>query len=292
MEAPMTVNIAAADITRRVEVPMEYRLALVSRVDEEARTVDVVFTTGAAVKRRDYWTGDEYDEVLVVDHSAVDLKRLNSGANVLDTHQRWSLGDILGVVERAWIEKGQGLATVRFPAKGLRAAADEVLGLIRDKIIRNVSVGYATHKAEWDRTTTPATRRAVKWEPYEISFVAVGADAGAGTRHAVPVFACEIVERAGPAEEGTMENHNRTAPVVSREERIVQNERTRSQTIRTRIRRPFPRTMNRLNLRMLSISSRRPRQRRRVRRIKLISSSALGTTIPVARNVAVRSASL
>ena len=37
-----------------------------------------------------------------------------SGAPVLDTHSSYALGDVVGVVERAWIEGGQGMATLRF----------------------------------------------------------------------------------------------------------------------------------------------------------------------------------
>src|SRR5262245_54056733 len=156
----------AANAQRREQImlPMEYRDATVGAVRDDARTIDVTWTTGATVRRRDFWTGEEWDEVLVVNAEAVDLTRLNNGGPVLAAPQRWGLDGIIGVVERAWLENGQGAATLRFPAKGLRAASDEIFGLIRDGIVRQVSVGYATLKAEWDRSVVPPQRKATRWQ--------------------------------------------------------------------------------------------------------------------------------
>jgi hypothetical protein len=149
--------------------------------DAAARTVEVVFTTGADVKRYDWWNGRYYTERLTVAPEAVDLARLNAGAPVLDTHASWELGDVIGVVERAWIEQGEGRALLRFSER------EDVQPIIRDieaGVIRNVSAGYWVD--EW--SVTPATpdaieiRTAVRWTPGEISFVPVPADPGAQTR--------------------------------------------------------------------------------------------------------------
>ena len=92
-----------------VALPMQLRRApiLPSTVDAEARSIDVVFTTGAAVRRR-RWTGWDtsvpFDEILEVSDRAVDLTRLNAGAPALDSHSVWSSHSQVGVVERAWIE--------------------------------------------------------------------------------------------------------------------------------------------------------------------------------------------
>jgi hypothetical protein len=74
-------------------------------VEAEHRTVEVVWSTGAAVRRRDPWTGKRYDEVLSLKESHVDLSRLNGGAPLLNTHGAWDLSDVIGVVERAWIAR-------------------------------------------------------------------------------------------------------------------------------------------------------------------------------------------
>ncbi|MDO5501165.1 MAG: hypothetical protein Q4F67_15940, partial [Propionibacteriaceae bacterium] len=131
-----------------VALPMQLRREpiLPASVDAETRSVDVVFTTGAAVRRR-RWTGWDssvsFDEILEVSDRAVDLTRLNAGAPALDSHSVWSSHSQVGVVERAWIEGKEGRATIRFPREGLDQAADRMFGLIGDGIIRNVSVGYS-----------------------------------------------------------------------------------------------------------------------------------------------------
>jgi hypothetical protein len=50
-----------------VELPVQTRAdvrLMPETVDAERRTVEVVWSTGAAVRRRDSWTGQRYDEVL------------------------------------------------------------------------------------------------------------------------------------------------------------------------------------------------------------------------------------
>ena len=171
-------------------LPTQQRAATVapSTWDEAARTVEVVWTTGARGRRRDMWTGDSYDEELAVTAEAVDLSRLNAGsAPVLNSHDAYALENIIGVVDRAWIANGEGRATVRLTDR------EDMAGLVRDiqnGIIKNISVGYNVRKYE---VTSAANRtdgasvplyRAVDWMPAEISFVPIPFDAAAGTRAA------------------------------------------------------------------------------------------------------------
>jgi phage head maturation protease len=146
-------------------------------LDREKRTATVIWSTGAPVQRRDF--EGQYIERLAVD--GADLERLQ-GANVLDSHDRFRLAGILGVVKRAWIENGQGLAEIEFSR---RPEVDAILDDIERGIIRHVSVGYTVQK--WKDSTDTATgarvRTAVKWMPFEISFVAVPADRGAHVRN-------------------------------------------------------------------------------------------------------------
>ena len=60
-------------------------------IDAEARTVEVLWSTGATVRRRDLWTGKRYDEALSLDPRHVDLSRLNSGAPLLNAHGAFDL---------------------------------------------------------------------------------------------------------------------------------------------------------------------------------------------------------
>lgn len=147
-------------------------------VNVDERTVDVVWTTGAQVKRSDWARGDYIEELsLRPDH--VRLDRLNKGAPLLDSHENFSLRSVLGVVERAWLNGNEGRATVRFSK---RAEVEPIFQDVRDGILRNISVGYRKHKTERDETGTTPVERAIDWEPYELSLVAIPADAGAQVR--------------------------------------------------------------------------------------------------------------
>ncbi len=170
-------------------LPMQTRAAPISAVNVERRTVDLVFTTGAAVRRR-RWTGWEtsvpFDEILEVSRDAIDMTRLNAGAPVLDSHSPYSTSSQVGVVERAWLDGGEGWATVRFPSAGLDQAADRMFGMVNEKIIRNVSVGYSINKVrvvEPTKKDDVEKRIATRWTPFEISFVTIPADAGAQVRN-------------------------------------------------------------------------------------------------------------
>lgn len=153
-------------------------------VDEEARTVEVVFSTGARIP---HWmpTREGPRRVMtevVVDQSAAMLDRLNAGAPVLNDHDDWSVRQVIGVVEKAWIADGAARATIRF------SQADDVKPIwdrVREGVLRNCSMGFSIHEAEvvldgdgdelW---------RLTKWEPFEISMVPLGADPGAKTQGA------------------------------------------------------------------------------------------------------------
>jgi len=184
-------------------LPMQTRREPItpSSVNPEARSVDVVFTTGAPVRRR-RWTGWDtsvpFDEILEVSERAVDLSRLNAGAPALDSHSVWSSFSQVGVVERAWIEGKEGKATIRFPREGLDQAADRMFDLVSDGIIRNVSVGYSIERV---KVVEPAAKGEVerriveRWTPLEVSFVTVPADPRAQVRAADQAsYPVEIVD--------------------------------------------------------------------------------------------------
>lgn len=153
-----------------------------SSYDEGDNSIEVVWTTGAAVRRRDWRTGNFYSEILEVTPKAVRLDRLNSGAPLVDTHDTDSLRSVIGSVVpgSAKIEGGKGMARVRLS----NAPGDaDIVSKIRDGIIRNISVGYAIHRVEkTEMADSDDEWRVVDWEPYELSGCAVGADAGSQIR--------------------------------------------------------------------------------------------------------------
>lgn len=194
---------AAALEERRLGLQLRSDVRLMPEtVDAEARTVELVWSTGVMVRRRDYWTGKPYDEVLSLEAGHVDLSRLNGGAPLLNTHGAHDLGQVLGVVERAWVETGeegaQGRARVRFSA---RADVEPIWRDVEAGIVRNVSVGYSVRRFEiTEQEGQVPIWRAVDWQPMELSAVPVGADAAAGFRGGgAPEVFCQLA-RAAPSE--------------------------------------------------------------------------------------------
>jgi phage head maturation protease len=180
---PTQKNLMLPRLAREVDLRAE-------TADTEKRTVEVIWTTGARVRRRRFFAED-VDEELVVEPGAVRLERLNSGAPFLDAHNAFELDGIIGVVEpgSARIVDGRGVATVRFSER-----AEAIFRDIQDGIIRQVSVGYQVHKYEVEkRDGEPELWRAVDWEPLEISAVPVAADPGAHIRSDAALAPCVVV---------------------------------------------------------------------------------------------------
>jgi len=227
-------------MNERRQIPMQTRKAQFqpASVNPEARTATLVWTTGAKVRRYDWWNDETFYEELGLDEGQVHMDRLNSGAPLLNSHSQRDLTDIIGVVERAWIADGEGHAEVRFSE---RAEVAPIFADVQAGIIRNVSVGYMVHRyetvAEQDGIRTI---RAVDWTPAEISLVPVPADAGAGVR-SLPVSDCEIVNlnRADRPEENAMtETVNRAAESAQPEVTPIDLDKVRAEAdaaARTRI---------------------------------------------------------
>ena len=167
-----------------VDLPIQTREAQIvpASIDMAARTVDLVWSTGAAVRRYDWWEGEYYDETLNLAPAAVDLSRLNAGAPLLNSHQAYDLSDIIGVVVggTASVDGSQGTATVRFSK---RDDVEPIWQDVQDGIIGAISVGYAVRKYTIIEEDGQVTQyRADDWMPLELSLVAIPADAGAGVR--------------------------------------------------------------------------------------------------------------
>lgn len=195
------VRVMPDTVTQQLP-PFELRAALQS-VNEEQRTVEVIFSTGAAVDRVDWWSGKRFVEKLSLARGAIRTDRLNSGAPLLNSHNAYDLGAQIGVVEEnsfALVAGKEARATVRFST---RADVEPIWQDVRNRVFRNVSVGYRVHKFEEEVASEGAVpvRTAVDWEPFELSMVAMGADAGAQVRAAqagatVAMNACVVVRRS------------------------------------------------------------------------------------------------
>jgi len=193
-----------------IELPALRRMAELApgSVDSDARTVEVVWSTGARVRRVPFF-GDAYDEELSLDPAHVRLERLNAGAPFLRVHELTELDAVIGSVapDSARIENGRGIATVRLSE---REDVEAIWRDIQAGHIRAVSIGYQVHRYEVSKPEGGRELwRAVDWTPFEISAVPVGADPAAGFRSIETLHAC-VVHRAGagPKTERTSTMHD------------------------------------------------------------------------------------
>jgi len=164
--------------------------------DEAANTIEVIWTTGAKVRRFN-WLDGAFDEELIVSPQSVRLDRLNAGAPFLNTHASYDLADVIGSVVpgSAKIVRGQGIA--RILLSDAPGDADTV-AKIKAGVIRNVSVGYRVHKVEKVETDGDIPlHRVVDFEPLEISAVPIPADAGAQIRAGSETFPAIIISKGG-----------------------------------------------------------------------------------------------
>ena len=148
-------------------------------IEKEKRVITFCWSTGSRVLRVP-WFEDPFYEELSLEEQHVRLHRLNNHAPFLQLHRSGGFGDALGVHQKAWIEGNKAFAEVRFSK---RKGVEEIWGEVCDGILRNISVGYKTHKIREEKQKNDFTiKRAIDWEPFENSLVLVGADADAQIR--------------------------------------------------------------------------------------------------------------
>jgi HK97 family phage major capsid protein/HK97 family phage prohead protease len=175
-----------------------------SGVNLEARTVELSFSSETRVPRF-YGT-----EILSHKRGAANLDRLNNGAPLLFNH---NMDDVIGVVENASIgDDKRGHAKVRFANT---PRGNEVLGMVQDKILRNVSFMYSVDDID---DSTPGDFLVTSWAGMEISICTVPADASVGigrsaerfVEHDVRVASETIAEATRVASEAIAEAAKRT----------------------------------------------------------------------------------
>lgn len=145
-------------------------------------SLGVIAYAGAVVDRMDWMTGERYSMVLDVTPEAVDLSRFDTGAApLIDSHWPEEVREyVLGTVIPGSCAIADGKLTCRVklsvdPAKA-GVVADMAAG-----VIRNFSVGFDILAKEVTEATPTAPRsvRVTRWQPFELSAVAVAADPGA-----------------------------------------------------------------------------------------------------------------
>jgi phage major head subunit gpT-like protein/phage head maturation protease len=137
-------------------------------LNRDARTVDVILSSGAAVQRHDF--EGPYFERLEISPKAIDLSRLP--VSLLDTHRQDGVDSILGSLIAAKIEGGQLVGTVR-----LSARHPAILDDIEAGVIRSISIGYSVQSySEKTESGGQKVKTATNWTLFEASFVSVPAD--------------------------------------------------------------------------------------------------------------------
>ncbi|MBO6542842.1 MAG: peptidase U37 [Alphaproteobacteria bacterium] len=182
-----------------IELPALRRSAELApnSADTDARTVEVIWSAGARVRRSTLF-GEPYDEELSLDPTHVRLDRLNAGAPFLKVHEVDTLDAVIGSVVpgSARIENGRGVAQVRISE---RADVEPIWRDIQAGHIRAVSIGYQVHRFEVSKPEAARELwRAVDWTPFEVSAVPVGADPAAGFRAGSPLHDCVLHRRDVP----------------------------------------------------------------------------------------------
>jgi len=159
-------------MNKRLQIPetlqRKYSLEK-SVIDEKNRTVNLAFSSEAAVERI---FGNE-----ILDHKpgSIRLDRIKKGGPLLMDHNP---EDQIGVIESVTIGADRiARAVVRFSKS---ARAEEIFQDVKDGIRQSISVGYRIYEMVVDSTEgNIETYRAIDWEPYEVSVVSIPADINA-----------------------------------------------------------------------------------------------------------------
>lgn len=155
-----------------------------SAINEEARTVEVVFTTGQEGDRW-HWDIGWYKESLEVSDRAIRKDRLDKGLSVIADHAEWrGIDNVFGITGEYRIENGELIGLVRFATD---EESDKVWTKIKDGVLRHFSLGYIVHRYEVTlHESMPDHYRATDWEPTELSIVVTSFETTNGIRSANP----------------------------------------------------------------------------------------------------------
>lgn len=157
-------------ITQTITLGERAAIAKPTTFNAEARTIDAIVSTGAAVARPGFTE--------VIDLRGADLSQLVGGP-VLDGHRRETTRDQLGVIESAKVTPEGLLVTIRFREN---PAADAVMRDVANGTLRGLSIGYAVEQWSESKDAKGKVRTATRWTPKEVSIVPVPADPGAHFR--------------------------------------------------------------------------------------------------------------
>lgn len=227
--------------TQTLAGPMLARAAQIDSggiIDEDERIVELSFSSEEPYTRASFFN-DPWVEILGHKKTEADLTRLNQSAPFLFNHSSHGATDHIGVVEKAWIKNGRGMARVRMTTA---PDADPIWHRIKEGTLRNISVGYQINQRSLVREHDdgPDEYRVTRWTPMEISAVPLPADATVGIgRNADNIFvitddeeesmSSENVEDLAVNEDG--KDVIRTAEVVEDTETVKPKTRRKAKAV-------------------------------------------------------------
>jgi HK97 family phage major capsid protein len=145
-----------------------------TRAESDA-DVTLSFSSEAPVERYDWWTDERYVEVLSHRAEDIDMAYAQDGLPLLTDHDTRQQVGILEAVALDADGKMRGAPRFSRSQRGQEIAQD-----VRDRIRRNVSVGYRTLDYTVEGTRDGLQVRRYRWQPHEVSLVPVPADIAVG----------------------------------------------------------------------------------------------------------------
>jgi phage head maturation protease len=203
-------------------LPMQRRFFEVRAKKESDGLTPISFSSDTPVKRNT-WMGNWWYEVLNHDRSAVDTGRLEQGISVLVNHDP---DQRAGLLKNGAIEKGKGRGDIKFNTTDFGKSVRQE---VEDGTLPYISVGYRVNEmnraadinaADDEDEDYLGTYSVDRWEPLEVSLVAVPADPSVGVGRSLdqapqyPVAIRRAIETAsaGNSQEATRMATTATVP--------------------------------------------------------------------------------
>lgn len=145
-------------------------------VSDDARSVEMLFYSGAKVERFDWANGEKYFLRLGIESGECQIEKLD-GAPLLDSHMDFSVKNVLGVITEPRLEADGCHATAKFSDD---PESDIIFRKVKNGTLRQVSVGAVIgHLKLESKEGETSSYLADSWYPREVSIVPLAADVGA-----------------------------------------------------------------------------------------------------------------
>lgn len=180
--------------TTSLSLPTMVTRALVApnSLNEEDRSVEIIFSTGERGLRQPF-LDDPYYEELEISPQAIRTERLDKGLSVIDSHRVYEgIDGVFGITDTYTIENGELRGRACFSDD---EESESKFRKVANGTLRHVSLGYVIHRMMYvgDAEDGLPILRAVDWTPTELSFVPVSFETTNGVRSAEqPLHKCEL----------------------------------------------------------------------------------------------------